>query len=218
MNHRIAARQASILTIVVGGYVAAQVLADVSSLKIVEVFGRAVDGGTFIYPVTFTLRDLVHKLAGKRVARTLIIVAAAINLLMAGLFWLVDALPAVADSGPTTDFFGEVLGPVWRIVIASIIAEVVSELIDTEVYAAWVKRFRGEQQWGRVLVSNAVALPIDSVLFALIAFAGLLPGSVITEIIVLNIVFKGLVTLASVPLIYAIRPDPIVDEAPLETV
>jgi uncharacterized integral membrane protein (TIGR00697 family) len=218
VNSRIATRQASILTIVAGGYVAAQILADVSSLKLIEVFGRAVDGGTLIYPLTFTLRDLVHKLAGKRVARTLIITAAAINLLMAGLFWLVDALPAVAGSGTTTDFFGDVLGPVWRIVIASIIAEVVAELIDTEVYAAWVKRFRGRRQWGRVLASNGVALPIDSVLFAMIAFAGVQPGSVITEIIVLNIVFKGVVTLASIPLIYTIKPDPIVDEAPLETV
>jgi uncharacterized integral membrane protein (TIGR00697 family) len=201
-----------VLTVVAGGYVAAQILADVASLKIVEVFGRAVDGGTFIYPITFTMRDLVHKLAGKRVARTLIVTAAAINLAMAGLFWLVDVLPAIPDSGPSTDFFGDVLGPVWRIVLASIVAEVVSELIDTEVYASWVSRFGHRYQWGRVLSSNAVALPIDSVLFALIAFAGLLPGSVITEIILLNILFKGFITVVSVPLIYAIRPDPLVDD------
>lgn len=212
MSSRITPRAATVLTIVAGGYVAAQILADVASLKIVEVFGRAIDGGTFIYPITFTMRDLVHKLAGKRVARTLIVTAAAINLAMAGLFWLVDVLPAIPDSGPSTDFFGDVLGPVWRIVLASIVAEVVSELIDTEVYASWVNRFGHRYQWGRVLSSNTVALPIDSVLFALIAFAGLLPGSVITEIIVLNIVFKGIVTVVSVPLIYAIRPDPLVDE------
>ncbi len=214
MTSRLAPRAATILTVVAGGYVAAQILADVASLKIVEVFGRAIDGGTFIYPLTFTLRDLVHKLAGKRVARTLIVTAAIINLAMAGLFWLVDVLPAVPDSGPSTDFFGDVLGPVWRIVLASIVAEVVSELIDTEVYASWVSRFGYRLQWGRVLSSNAVALPIDSVLFALIAFAGLLPGSVITEIIVLNIIFKGVITIASIPLIYTVKPDPIVEGAP----
>ncbi len=214
MTSRLAPRAATILTVVAGGYVAAQILADVASLKIVEVFGRAIDGGTFIYPLTFTLRDLVHKLAGKRVARTLIVTAAIINVAMAGLFWLVDVLPAVPDSGPSTDFFGDVLGPVWRIVLASIVAEVVSELIDTEVYASWVSRFGYRLQWGRVLSSNAVALPIDSVLFALIAFAGLLPGSVITEIIVLNIIFKGVITIASIPLIYTVKPDPIVEGAP----
>ena len=218
MTARLTSRPATVLALVAGAYVAAQILADVSSLKIVEVFGRAIDGGTFIYPITFTLRDLVHKLAGKRVARALIATAAVINLVMAGLFWLVDSLPAVDDSGPTTEFFGNVLGPVWRIVVASIIAEVVSELIDTEVYSRWVRRFRGEKQWGRVLVSNAVALPIDSVLFGLIAFAGLLPGNIIAEIIVLNIIFKGVITVASVPLIYTIKPDPIVDEPEFESV
>lgn len=215
---RLSSRSASILAIVVGAYVAAQLLADVASLKIVEVFGRAIDGGTIIYPITFTLRDLVHKLAGKRVARTLIFAAAAINLVMAGVFWLVDDLPAVADSGPSTDFFGDVLGPVWRIVVASIIAEVISELVDTEVYSRWVARFGERRQWGRVVTSNAVALPIDSVLFATIAFAGLLPGDVIREIIVLNIVFKGVVTLLSTPLIYLVKPDPVVEHEDLATV
>ena len=42
-------------------YVAVQVLSDVSSIRLVEIFGRALDGGTFIYPITFTLRDVVHK-------------------------------------------------------------------------------------------------------------------------------------------------------------
>ena len=45
----------------VGAYVGAQVIADIASLKIGVVADRAVDMGTFIYPITFTLRDLVHK-------------------------------------------------------------------------------------------------------------------------------------------------------------
>ena len=41
----------------VGAYVGAQVIADIASLKIGVVADRAVDMGTFIYPITFTLRD-----------------------------------------------------------------------------------------------------------------------------------------------------------------
>ena len=67
----------------VGAYVGAQVIADVSSLKIGVVADRAVDMGTFIYPITFTLRDLVHKALGKRAARTVVVTAAAVNLFMA---------------------------------------------------------------------------------------------------------------------------------------
>ena len=200
------------LSLLASAYVAAQILADVSSLRLVDIFGKALDGGTFIYPITFTLRDLVHKLAGKRVARALIVAAAAINLFMAALFWFVAQLPLTPDSGPQSELFAAVLAPVWRIVLASIIAEVISELLDTEIYSAWVRRFGETKQWGRVLASNVVAIPIDSVIFAVIAFAGRVPGSVVWEIIWLNIVFKGVITLVSIPLIYTIKPSPLVDD------
>ena len=94
--------------------------------------------------------------------------------------------------------------------------KIVAELIDTEVYAAWVRKFGRSHQWGRVLASNAVALPIDSVVFVLIAFSGIgplqavVPTSVVMEIIWLNIVFKGVVTVLSIPLIYAFNPEPVV--------
>ncbi len=215
---RLSSRGATVIALLAGAYIAAQMLADVSSLRLVDLFGKAVDGGTFIYPITFTLRDLVHKVAGKKVARALIVAGATINLFMAGLFWLVARMPLVADSGLQSELFADVLGPVWRIVFASIIAEVVAELIDTEVYAAWVRRFGRRHQWGRVLASNGVALPIDSVIFALIAFSGVgpleavVPGSVVAEIIWLNILFKGVVTVLSIPLIYAFKPQPLVDD------
>ncbi len=194
------------VALLAAAYVAAQMLSDVSSLKITEVAGFSMDAGTLVYPFTFTIRDLVHKVAGKQAARALIVAAAAINLFMAGLFWVVDRLPAVPGVGPQTDMFGDVLSPVWRIVLASILAEVVSELIDTEAYARWVARFGQRRQWGRVLVSNAVAVPIDSAIFVLIAFAGVLSTGNVGETFLTNVVVKLLVTLVSIPWIYLVRP------------
>ncbi|MDX1689599.1 MAG: queuosine precursor transporter [Acidimicrobiia bacterium] len=198
-------RAAVLLALLASAYVAAQLLSDVTSLKITEVAGLSMDAGTLVYPFTFTLRDLVHKVAGVRVARALIVGAAAINLVMAGLFWVVSELPAVADTGAPTELFGAVLAPVWRIVFASIVAEVVSELIDTEAYSAWVRRFGDRHQWGRVLASNAVAVPVDSAIFVVIAFAGVVPAGDAWEIFVTNIAVKGLVTVVSIPWIYAVR-------------
>ena len=51
--------------IVVSSYIGAQMLADIASLKIGVVAGLAVDMGTFIYPITFTLRDVAHKILGQ---------------------------------------------------------------------------------------------------------------------------------------------------------
>ena len=204
-------RRALALTVLLGAaYVAAQMMADIASLRIVTVAGVTMDAGTLIYPFTFTLRDLVHKVAGVRVARLLIFTAAAVNAVMALFFWIVANLEPALDVGPQLEF-GELLAPVWRIVVASSIAEVGSELLDTEVYRAWGDRVGHRHQWGRVLVSNTVAIPVDSVIFAFLAFAGTMSMSAVWAIIWGNLVVKFLVSFLSVPSIYWVP-----DEDPLD--
>jgi uncharacterized integral membrane protein (TIGR00697 family) len=197
-----------IAIVVVAAYIAAQMLADIASLKIGLVAGLAVDMGTFIYPITFTLRDVVHKLLGKRHAQTLILTAAGINLFMA--FYLMWA--AAVESDPSWGLgieFSAILAPVWRIVMASILAEVVSELLDTEIYHLFVTRVTRRYQWLRVLTSNTVSVPVDNAIFAIGAFAPLtilgidgLPWDVVWQIFLFNLVVKYGITLLSLPLIY----------------
>jgi len=200
--------------VVIGAYVGAQLVADVASLKIGTVSGRAVDMGTFIYPVTFTLRDVVHKALGKRAARTIVLTAGFVNLGMAAyLHWAAGWESDV--SYPLGEEFSAVLGPVWRIVLASIVAEVVSELLDTEVYHWFVRRVTTRFQWARVAVSNAISVPVDNVVFAVAAFGALpllgdhpltLPWAAAWDISLVNLTVKVLVSAASLPLIY-LSPD-----------
>jgi len=190
--------------LVTAAYIAAQILADIASLKIVTLAGFSMDAGTLIYPITFTLRDIVHKVAGKRGARMVIFAAAGINLAMAGFFWLVSRLPYDPGAGPQPDWNG-VLAPVWRIVMASILAEVAAELIDTEIYQFWVSRVTVRFQWMRVLTSNAVSVPLDSLIFVWAAFGGVLPAATVWSIFWANILLKGAVTLLSLPTIYLVR-------------
>lgn len=195
-----------IFLLVVVCYVAAQMLADISSLKIISIAGLSMDAGTLIYPITFTLRDLVHKVGGIKVARILILVVAGINLFMAGFFWLVAYLPADLSVGPQEEF-AAVLSPVWRIVVASILAEVLAELIDTEVYQLWVNKFKNKLQWGRVLVSNGVSVPLDSLVFVVVSFAGTMSSAILFSIFLSNVLVKGITTLLSIPLIYLVNND-----------
>jgi uncharacterized integral membrane protein (TIGR00697 family) len=200
--------------VAVGAYVGAQVIADITSVKIGSTFGRAVDMGTFVYPITFTLRDVVHKALGKRAARTLIVTAAVVNLFMAVYLQWVARVPS-HESYLLGDEFRAVLGPLWRIVVASIVAEVISELLDTEVYHWFVRRVTTRFQWARVAVSNAVSIPVDNAIFAIGAFGALplltdnaltLPWAAVWDIFVVNLTVKALVSAASLPLIYA-SPD-----------
>ena len=192
------------IILVTAAYIAAQMLADITSLKIVSFAGFSMDAGTLVYPITFTLRDLVHKVAGRRGARAIIIAAAMINLFMAGLFWAVSRLPYDPQSGQQPDWDG-VLAPVWRIVLASIFAEVFAELADTEVYHFWVEKITERFQWARVLVSNAVSVPLDSLLFCWAAFGGVLPSEVVWSIFLANVLLKGIITVIGMPLIYLVK-------------
>ena len=186
---------------VVAIYIGAQMLADIASLKIGVVLGLAVDMGTFIYPITFTLRDVVHKTLGRSNARVLIVMAGIINLFMAGYLMWSASVPSDPGWGLGAQF-SAILAPVWRIVIASIIAEVASELLDTEIYHWWVTRVTERFQWLRVLVSNSVSVPVDNLFFAVGAFGWGLPWNVVWQIFIFNLLVKYAVTIVSLPLIY----------------
>jgi uncharacterized integral membrane protein (TIGR00697 family) len=199
-----------IAVIVIAAYAGAQVISQVTSLKIGVVVGQSVDMGTFVYPITFTLRDVVHKVLGRHLARTLIVATAGVNLFLAAYLVITDHVESDPAWG-LGDEWHTLLGPVWRIVIASLIAMTVSELIDTEVYHWFVTRVTTRFQWARVLVSNAVSLPIDNIIFAVGAFgalpflthaSGTLPWETVWSIFWVNLWVKGIVSIVSMPLIY----------------
>jgi queuosine precursor transporter len=192
---------------VIAVYIGAQMLADIASLKIGLIAGLAVDMGTFIYPVTFTLRDLAHKTAGKRAAQAMILAAGFLNFLMALYLHWSALMPSDPDWGLHAEF-AAVLAPMWRIVLASIAAEVISEMIDTEMYEWFVTRVTRRHHWARVLFSNNVSVPVDNAIFTVVAFGWTLPWNVVWEIFVVNLVVKYVVTLFSIPLIYCVREPP----------
>ena len=190
--------------VIISVYIAAQLLSDIGSLKIARIAGFSIDAGTFIYPLTFTIRDMIHKQLGKAAARTTILLAAVMNLLMVVFFQFAAWLPQDPAWGLGKEF-AVILGPVWRIVIASILAEVISELVDTEVYHFWVNRITRKHQWARVLASNAVSIPIDSLIFCWGAFGLALPHLTVWSIFFANVMIKGLVTAVSLPAIYLVK-------------
>jgi len=196
MNHKNPTRYAIVSS---ACYVSFQIIANILSSKITSLpfVSLAIDGGTIIYPLTFTLRDFVHKTVGKKESRIVIVLAAAINLIMVGLFWIIGKMP----SDPSWNFqeaYDAILLPVWRITIGSIIAQIISELIDTEIFSIFYKRF-GDMK--SVILSNTIALVFDSTIFSLIAFSGTSPWPIVFQIITANIIVKFFVSLLSSPFI-----------------
>jgi uncharacterized integral membrane protein (TIGR00697 family) len=62
----------------------------------------------------------------------------------------------------------------------------------------------GKMLWSRTIGSTVVGEFVDSALFILIAFAGVLPGSLLVTLIVSNYIFKTLVEVLFTPITYAV--------------
>ena len=187
--------------LIIGAYIACQMISNISSVKIANVLSFAVDGGTFLYPLAFTIRDMAHKTIGKKNTQKLIIVSAIINIFTPIYFYIISQIPA-DSSWEFNKAFQITLSPVMRIAIASIVASTLSELVDTEVYHFFITKITKRFQWLRVLISNVFSIPVDNFLFVLIAFLGVLSIDALIEIFIFNFFVKYAVTIISVPLIY----------------
>lgn len=201
-----------LIVLLVGSYLVCQAIADVGATKFVLLGGVTIPAGSLIFAATFTLRDLVHKRLGREWAKAAIVVAGGMNIVQALYLAAMATLP-YPSFFQLGDAWASVFALVPSITIASITAEVVSELLDTEVYHLWWKNKPNAPQWTRVLISNVVSLPTDSFIFGTLAFVVLPPilgGHAMPFIAAMDavkgqIVWKAVVTLVSMPLIYTIR-------------
>ncbi|MFB3885206.1 MAG: queuosine precursor transporter [Thermodesulfobacteriota bacterium] len=187
-------------TILIGLYVACELIANVTASKPVQLGGIVVPAAIFIYTLTFTLIDLINESFGKQGAREVIAAAFIANLLLAAYSHLTVVLPYPPFYSGQEAFAG-VLGSAPRIVMASLTAYLISAFIDAEVFAFWKVHVRGPK-WIRVLVSNALSTGVDSVVFITLAFYGIMPVWILIKG---QYIVKMAITVGSLPLIYLVR-------------
>ncbi len=197
--------------IICGFYLFFSFAGNIAATK-VTYFGSLVMDAGFIYSLTFTWRDLIHKQLGKNAAITTIWLSAAINLIAAIYFQMVVLMPAepswVAAGGQAAWEF--LFSLQFRIVLASIITALIAELVDTQVYHLWTRGIGlNGPQWTRVFASNSISIPVDSVLFPLIAFYGIISADAMVQMFWTNIIVKVIVTLLAFWTIYLVPERPI---------
>jgi queuosine precursor transporter len=142
--------------------------------------GIFTDGGALLFPLTYILGDVLAEVYGLRQARRAIWVGFALAALASLTFLAVGAAPP----GPgyeNQDAFVAVLGFVPRIVLASLVGYLAGQLLNAYVLVRLKERFAGRGLVGRLVGSTVVGELADTVLFCLIAFAGVFPtwGSLI---------------------------------------
>ena len=198
------------IVLLVGAYITCQLIADIGATRFVQIAGLSLSAGTFVFALTFTLRDMIHKRLGREWAHAAISAAALFNIFLSAYLWLMSLFPAPAWY-QLSEGWNAIFALVPAITIGSIIAEFISEHVDTIVYHFWSTRLKSWPQWTRVLASNLVSIPVDSVVFCTLAFSivpFLLGATAISFMDALTyaaggqIIFKVLITLVSLPMIY----------------
>ena len=96
--------------------------------------------------------------------------------------------------------FSLILGSNLRIVIASMVAYLVSQHHDVWAFNFWKNKTNGKYLWVRNNMSTLVSQSIDIVLFIVIAFYG--TGAPILTMIISQYIIKLVIALADTPLVY----------------
>ena len=153
-------------------------ISNLAAIKLWDFFGIAVDGGIVVFPLTYIIGDLIVELYGKKIARSVILSSFMINILAIVVFYVVIALPAYEGWDMQTAY-ASVLGFTPRIILASLVAYVCSNLFNNHVFMR-LKNGTGlfaKSFISRALGSSAFAHIIDTIIFETIAFLGVLPLS-----------------------------------------
>jgi queuosine precursor transporter len=160
----------------------------------------ATDGATLLFPISYIFGDVLTEVYGYARSRRVIWAGFAANAFMAGLYAFVGWMPPAADwSGQ--DAYMAILGQTPRIVLASLVAFWAGEFCNSYVLARLKILTRGRWLWTRTLGSTVVGQAIDTTLFVLIAFWGVVD---VWALIRFGFVFKVLYETLATPATYAI--------------
>lgn len=189
-----------VATTAIVAYAIIAIATDMFANKMLNLGGLTLAGGILMIPFSFTIRDLIHKLIGFENVKKVVWVTALVNLAVAALLIVLDMLPSAVPG--QQEAWHALMGASWRVIIASFIAQLVSDLGNTYVYQ-WVWNKLGDKHiWLRTAISNIPATFLDSALFSYIAFLGVLPPEIIWASVLSSFGVKYALSLIATPLTY----------------
>lgn len=154
-------------------YVMVIVLANWFNVRLIQIFGLNTDAGTLVFPLTFLLCDMITEVYGYKYARRAIWCGFAFNIVFILYGLVVTNLPG-PDYATHNDMFDELLKFNIRIIIASIISYFIAEPINSFIMAKLKIKLVGKYMGIRFVSSTFVAAGLDSIIFGLIAFYGMM--------------------------------------------
>ncbi|MFA5999887.1 MAG: queuosine precursor transporter, partial [Candidatus Paceibacterota bacterium] len=184
-------------------FVSVLLISNIASTKIVSLGWFAFDGGTLLFPLSYIFGDILTEVYGYKKSREVIWLGFFSALMMSIIFIIVGKLPPALDWNNQAAY-DAILGATPRIVIASLVAYTCGSFSNSFILAKMKLWTKGAHLWARTVGSTVVGEFVDSSLFILIAFSGLMPTSMLVTLIVSNYVFKTLIEVIFTPLTYKV--------------
>ncbi len=128
------------LLLLLGLFTSLIIAANITSIKIISLFGVAVSVGIFLIPLTFLITDIVGEVYGRKMSRQFVMIA------IVSLLVVLAALAAFVYMQPharftDNDSYVTVFGTSLRLIMASLVAFGLSQFQDVYTFS-WLKKNR----------------------------------------------------------------------------
>jgi hypothetical protein len=165
--------------------------------------------GMIPFPVTFLLTDLLNEFYGKKAARFVTFIGFGCAVLTFAFIAIGGVIPIAGFtrasdwSGVTEEAFQNVFLGSQRMIVASLIAYVVAQLIDIFAFQALKRLTRGRLLWLRSTGSTVISQAVDTITINFVAWSGILGFEQILNVILSSYALKVLIAVSLTPLVYA---------------
>ena len=175
--------------------------ANITAVKIIAIGSEGIDAGIIAYPLTYLISDVLSEVYGRKTTTKIIWLGFASNLLMVVILFIVGVIPE-ATYWNDQESYNKILGSVPRIVLASMIAYLISQHHDVFAFEMWKNITKKRFLWLRNNASTIVSQGIDTTIFVLIAFIGTYSMNAIWNMIWITYLIKIAMAIIDTPLIY----------------
>lgn len=188
---------------IMASFVAVLLISNIASTKIVQVGPLTFDGGTVLFPLAYIFGDVLTEVYGYSRGRRVIWTGFVWIAIAALVFTMIDKMQP-APGWELQDAFSAILGQTPRIVLGSMLAFWAGEFVNSYVLAKMKVATKGRWLWTRTIGSTLFGEGVDTVVFLLVAFWGVLPVDLLVSIAISNYIFKVGIEVLFTPVTYGI--------------
>jgi len=184
-------------------FVACLVVSNVIAGKIVEFGVLNLSAALIVFPVTYIVGDIMTEVYGFRRARQVIWLGFLGNLVAVGAILIAIELPEAGFYEHQSEY-ELILGQTPRILMASLLAYLVGEFVNSYVLAKMKIWTEGRHLWTRTIGSTIVGQGFDTTIFTIVAFAGVFPPEALAIIVATEWAIKVVYEAAMTPVTYGV--------------